>query len=113
MLFTAYDLLIPYFSRIGLEESLNNFLLRAYPANVSELVVDHDYTLLAMQKYSEGSKGFWTNIIAAAKKADKTMVEPLTAFQRGELKSFKVRKAGAKSGTTEPVANNLRMLLGE
>jgi hypothetical protein len=54
-------------------------------------VVDHDYTLLAMQRYAEGSKGFWTNIIVGAKKVENLVVEPLLTFQRGELKNFKVR----------------------
>lgn len=74
----------------GLDEHVNNFLLRAVPTNVSENIVDHDYTLLAMEKYVEGSRGFWGDMIAGAKKVDKTVVEPLLAFQRIDLKNFKV-----------------------
>ncbi|KAF8541428.1 hypothetical protein BDD12DRAFT_829186 [Trichophaea hybrida] len=74
---------------LGLEDPINNFLLRVIPSNISESVVDHDYTLLAMQRYAEGSKGFWTNVIVGAKKVENLVVEPLLTFQRGELKSFK------------------------
>ncbi|KAI5804552.1 hypothetical protein EDC01DRAFT_425088 [Geopyxis carbonaria] len=74
---------------VGLEEHVNNFLFRAVPTNVSENIVDHDYTLLAMEKYVEGSRGFWGDMIAGAKKVEKTVVEPLLAFQRIDLKNFK------------------------
>jgi hypothetical protein len=73
---------------------VNNFLSRCVPTNISENAVDHDYTLLAMRKYVEGSWGFWSNVISAAKAVEKTMVEPLVTFQKGELKSFKVWRRG-------------------
>lgn len=61
------------------------------PTGISESVLDHDYTLLAVQRYVEGSRGFWLNIIAGARNIEKTSLEPLMAFQRAELKAFKVR----------------------
>ena len=81
---------VQLFCGTGLEGPINSFLLLAVPSNISESVVDHDYTLLAMQRYAEGSKGFWTNIIVGAKKVERMVVEPLLALQRGALKDFKV-----------------------
>ena len=78
------------FRGTALEGPINSFLLLVVPSNISESVLDHDYTLFAMQRYAEGSKSFWTNIIAGAKKVERLVVEPLLAFQRGALKDFKV-----------------------
>lgn len=60
------------------------------PTNLGETIIDHDYTLVAMERYVEGSRGFWGNVITGAKRVEKTVLEPLTAFQRNELKNFKV-----------------------
>jgi hypothetical protein len=93
----------------GLEDPINNFLLRSVPSNISELVVDHDYTLLAMQRYADGSKGFWTNIIVGAKRVEKNVVEPLLAFQRGEVRTFKVAiTSRLLEGKTEGKQGELR-----
>ena len=44
----------------ALEETINSFLQKSVPpANVSEAVLDHDYTLLAMQRFGEGSRDWW------------------------------------------------------
>lgn len=59
------------------------------PTNVSESILDHDYTLLAIQRFADGSKGFWGSFVTGAKKAEKTVVEPLVNFQRNELRHFK------------------------
>ena len=69
---------------------MHNFLVRAVPTNISESLLDHDYTLLAMQKYVEGSRGFWMNIITGAKKVQTSVVDPLVVFQRADLKNFRV-----------------------
>ncbi|KAI5853565.1 hypothetical protein BZA05DRAFT_33082 [Tricharina praecox] len=74
---------------VALEDPINNFLARTVPGNISESVVDHDYTLLAMQRYAEGSKGFWTNIVVGARRVQNNIIEPMTTFQRGEVKNFK------------------------
>jgi hypothetical protein len=50
-----------------------------------------------MQRYVEGSQGFWTNIIAGARRMEKNVCEPLLAFQRGEMKTFKVFRAEGTS----------------
>lgn len=69
----------------SLEETFNAFLLRAVPpANVSEAVLDHDYTLLAMQRFGEGSREWWSQVIVGMKKMDPNIVEPIKAFMSGE-----------------------------
>lgn len=52
--------------------------------------MDHDYTLLALTRYAEGSKSFWGAVMAGALKAEASVVEPLQTFQKRDLKTFKV-----------------------
>jgi hypothetical protein len=69
----------------SLEETFNAFLLRsAPPANISEAVLDHDYTLLAMKRFGEGSREWWSQVIFGMKKMDNNVVEPIKAFMSGE-----------------------------
>jgi len=79
----------------SLEETFNSFLLRSVPpANVSEAVLDHDYTLLAMKRFGEGSREWWSQVISGMKKMDPNVVEPIKAFMAGELDSLeKVSKS--------------------
>ncbi|KAH6681625.1 hypothetical protein B0J14DRAFT_469321 [Halenospora varia] len=74
----------------ALEETFNAFLLRSVPpANVSEAVLDHDYTLLAMKRFGEGSREWWSQAIFGMKKMDQNIVGPIKAFMSGELRNFK------------------------
>ncbi|KAI9844321.1 MAG: SNF1-interacting protein [Thelocarpon superellum] len=73
-----------------LEDLVHNHLSRAAaPAVVSEAILDHDYTLLAMKRYGEGAREFWTSTIASVRKMESLLVEPVRAFLQGELRSFK------------------------
>ncbi|KAF7879595.1 hypothetical protein EAF04_000790 [Stromatinia cepivora] len=75
---------------LSLEEAFNNFLFRSIPpANVSEAVLDHDYTLLAMQRFGEGSKEWWSQIMTGTRKIDTNICEPIKAFMASELRNFK------------------------
>lgn len=74
----------------SMEETFNNFLLRSIPpANVSEAVLDHDYTLLAMRRFGEGSKEWWSQIVVGTKKMDTNVCEPIKSFMASELRNFK------------------------
>ncbi|OAF55262.1 SNF1-interacting protein [Pseudogymnoascus destructans] len=74
----------------ALEETINTFLNRSLlPTNVSEAVFDHDYTLLAMQRFGEGSRDWWSQFVGGAKRMETMLVEPLKAFMTGELRNFK------------------------
>lgn len=59
------------------------------PANISEAVLDHDYTLLAMKRFGEGSREWWSQVITGMKKMDINIVEPIRSFMAGELRNFK------------------------
>lgn len=74
----------------SLEETFNNFLLRSVPpSNISEAVLDHDYTLLAMKRFGEGSREWWSQVIFGMKKMDSNIVEPIKSFMANELRNFK------------------------
>ena len=75
----------------SLEGLSNSFLSHVTtPINVSEAVLDHDYSLLAVKRYGEGVKDFWSGVIATLKKADALISDPIRAFVQGDLRSFKV-----------------------
>lgn len=70
---------------MSLEETFNTFLARSVPpANISEAVLDHDYTLLAMKRFGEGSREWWSQVLSGMKKMDTNVVEPIRAFMAGE-----------------------------
>ena len=59
------------------------------PTHVSEAMLDHDYTLLAMKRYGEGAKEFWTATIAGLKRMETNMVQPIKAFLQNDLRPFR------------------------
>ena len=78
-------------NEVGSFESLvNGFLAQTTPPTyLSEAVIDHDYTLLAMKRYGEGAKEFWTATISGLKKMQVNMIEPIKAFLHNDLRSFR------------------------
>ncbi len=75
----------------SLESLVNSFLTNAVPPPIlSEAVLDHDYTLLALQRYGDGARDFWSSNLVGMKKMEATLVEPLRAFLNTEVRSFKV-----------------------
>ncbi|OQO03125.1 hypothetical protein B0A48_11380 [Cryoendolithus antarcticus] len=79
----------------ALETLINGVLAQSSPpAGVSEAVLDHDYTLLALMRYGEGAREFWNTTLRGVKKYDNIVVEPIKSFLSNELKAFKdVRRA--------------------
>ncbi|KAH8153249.1 uncharacterized protein LAJ45_02836 [Morchella importuna] len=73
----------------ALEGLINTYITAGNPVGLSESMMDHDYTLLALTRYAEGSKSFWGAVMAGAQKTEASVVEPLLAFQKRDLKSFK------------------------
>ena len=72
------------------ESALNGFLSQTVPPSyVSEAVVDHDYTLLAIKRYGEGAKEFWSASISGLKRMEANMVDPIKVFFQNELRPFK------------------------
>ena len=79
-------------SCIALEELVNAHLSKlSPPLNISEAVLDHDYSLLALKRYGDGTRDFWSQTIVAMKKMESTMMHPIRSFVHGELRNFKVR----------------------
>ncbi|KAK5122511.1 hypothetical protein LTR85_004095 [Meristemomyces frigidus] len=74
----------------SLESLVNSFLTQSMPpAQVSEAVLDHDYTILAVRRYGEGAREFWQTTLRGVKKYDTSVVDPIKSFLNNELRSFK------------------------
>ncbi|KAJ5894123.1 hypothetical protein N7495_005814 [Penicillium taxi] len=74
----------------ALESTVNNFLsFSTQPLAISEAVVDHDYTLLAMRRCGEGSKNLWDGLVVTAKKMESMIAEPIRAYIHEDLRHFK------------------------
>ncbi|KAH7049162.1 hypothetical protein B0J12DRAFT_625143 [Macrophomina phaseolina] len=74
----------------NLETSMNAFITHSEPPlNISEAAIDHDYTLLAVKRYNEGSREFWQAAIKGFKRTDFTILEPLRAFLNTDLRALK------------------------
>ncbi|KAF2160502.1 hypothetical protein M409DRAFT_70459 [Zasmidium cellare ATCC 36951] len=74
----------------SLESAVNSFLSQSTPpAQISEAVLDHDYTLLAMRRYGEGAREFWNNTLRGIKRYDTAVVDPIKSFLNNELRTFK------------------------
>lgn len=74
----------------SLESLVNSFLAQsAPPPNVSEAVIDHDYTLLALTRYGEGAREFWQQTLQGMKRYDTSVVEPIKTFLGTDLRQFK------------------------
>lgn len=72
------------------ESLVNNFVAQNVPpVHVSEALIDHDYTLLAMKRYGEGVREFWNAALSGIRKMESNMVEPIKAFLQNDLRSFK------------------------
>ncbi|RFU26822.1 hypothetical protein B7463_g9525, partial [Scytalidium lignicola] len=73
-----------------LEETFNTFVLKSVPpSNISEAVLDHDYTLLAMKRLGDGSKEWLSHVIYGMKKMEANIIEPIKSFMGAELRNFK------------------------
>jgi hypothetical protein len=75
----------------GLEALTNPLLAHiTSPLYVSEAVLDHDYVLLALKRYGEGARDFWSGVMATLKKTEALIMDPIRTFVLGDLRAFKV-----------------------
>lgn len=75
----------------SLENLVNTYLsLATPPQQVSEALLDHDYTVLALKRYNEGAREFWTATIKWMKKVESTVVEPIKVFIQTDVAGLKV-----------------------
>lgn len=73
-----------------MEDSINAFLSRSLPPpNVSQAVLDPDYTMLAMQHFSEAGREWLGNFVKGTAAMELSIVQPLKAFLSGQLRNFK------------------------
>jgi BAR domain of APPL family len=74
-----------------LENIISSFMSHALlPNTITEAVLDHDYSVLAMKKYGEGARDFWIGTVALIKKLTALVVEPIRSFLQNDLRTFKV-----------------------
>lgn len=59
------------------------------PLHISEAILDHDYTLLAIRRQGECMKGLWESCISTVRKIDHMVTEPIRAFIQNDLRTFK------------------------
>lgn len=74
----------------NLESTVNAFLAQsAPPPHVSEAILDHDYSLLAIRRHGEGAREYWNQTFRGVRKYDATVIEPIKSFCNNELRTFK------------------------
>ena len=59
------------------------------PQNLSEAVVDHDYPLLAVKRFSEAAKDLWAANVAELRRLDTLLAEPVRLFLQNDVRNFK------------------------
>lgn len=79
-----------------LEGILNSFTSHAtVPTTISEAMLDHDYDVLAMRRYSEGAKDYWMSMVSVVKRLSHLVVEPIRHFLHNDLRSFREARRAA------------------
>ncbi|KAL6702416.1 SNF1-interacting protein [Coniothyrium glycines] len=59
------------------------------PLQLSEAVLDHDYTVLALKRFGEGTREFWSSTLRSMRRAEATVCEPVRAFLHNDLRMLK------------------------
>jgi hypothetical protein len=71
---------------------INTYLSWATPPQaISEAILDHDYTLLALRRYNEGAKEFWMATIKWMKKVESSVIDPIRSFLQTDVANLKVQ----------------------
>ena len=74
----------------NMQALVDNYVQTSHPPlQLSEAVVDHDYTVLALKRFGEGAREYWNNTLRCMKRAETTMCEPLKAFLSNDLRMLK------------------------
>ena len=66
------------------------------PPETSQAVLDHDYTLLATTRHCDGAREYLQTIFRNMEKSRSTVVNPLNAFVKEELRLFRDSKDSLK-----------------
>ncbi|KAF2269067.1 transcription factor SipA3 [Lojkania enalia] len=59
------------------------------PLQLSEAVLDHDYTVLALKRFGEGAREFWNSTLRGMKRAEIAVCDPIKAFLYNDLRMLK------------------------
>ncbi|ETI22403.1 hypothetical protein G647_06478 [Cladophialophora carrionii CBS 160.54] len=75
---------------LTLENVLNGFIAHSIlPTSLSESMLDHDYSVLAMKRYGDGAKDYWMSMVAVVKRLSSMVVDPIRQFLQNDLRAFK------------------------
>jgi len=75
---------------LALEDTINTYLSKTTPPPaVADGVIDSDFTLLALKRVGDGSREWWTQVLATMRRMDMNSVEPIRAFLAGDVRTFK------------------------
>ncbi|KAF2199975.1 hypothetical protein GQ43DRAFT_397459 [Delitschia confertaspora ATCC 74209] len=73
-----------------LQTLVDNYLQAVTPPlQLSEAVLDHDYTVLALKRFGEGAREFWHSTLKGMKRAETSVLEPLRSFLQNDLRMLK------------------------
>lgn len=79
----------------ALEYLVSGFTSHAMlPDTITEAALDHDYSILAMNKFAEGAKDFWGSTIGSLKRLNAIVVVPVRTFLQNDVRAFKVSCQG-------------------
>ncbi|KAF2280443.1 transcription factor SipA3, partial [Westerdykella ornata] len=74
----------------ALQTLVDNYIQAAHPPlQISEAVLDHDYTVLALKRFGEGARDFWNGTLRAMKRGESAVCEPIKAFVQSDLRMLK------------------------
>lgn len=59
------------------------------PLQLSEAVLDHDYTVLALKRFGEGARDFWSSTLRGMKRAEATVCDPIRSFVQNDIRMLK------------------------
>lgn len=75
----------------SLEGLCNSFIHHCRPPNhLSEAILDHDYTILALRRLCEGAQDAWLKTLVGMKNTQSAIVDPIKVFLNNEIKPLKV-----------------------
>ncbi|ORY82040.1 hypothetical protein BCR37DRAFT_393082 [Protomyces lactucae-debilis] len=76
-----------------LEDQACNFHGKSVPVFVESGIVDTDYTVTALSKFSEANRAYWSAIFGHARSMEAMMTEPLVKLQNNELREIRHLKS--------------------
>ncbi|KAH7117576.1 hypothetical protein B0J11DRAFT_467941 [Dendryphion nanum] len=74
----------------ALQSLVDSYIQASHPPlQLSEAVLDHDYTVLALKRFGEGAREFWNSTLRGMKRAEATVCDPIRFFLQNDLRMLK------------------------